>query len=42
MKYHYMLQHCIENIIPREKRMVTKDQLFNDSIYMKHKVGKPI
>lgn len=40
MKYHYMLQYHIENIIPRKERTVTKDHLSNDSIYMKHKNRK--
>lgn len=44
MKYHYMLQHFInlENVIPSKKKIVTKDHIFGDSIYMKHKIGKPI
>lgn len=40
MQYHYMLQYCVDNIIPRKKKTVTKDHLFNDSIYMKHKNRK--
>lgn len=42
-KYHYMLKHHInlENIIPSKMKIVTRDFIFGDCIYMKHKLGKP-
>lgn len=42
-KYYYMLQHHInlENIIPSKMKIVTRDFIFSDCIYMKHKIGKP-